>query len=151
MAREAIGDRGSKNWVSFATPAVFSERNSPINSTSTEHDLSRTLAHIESTSPSHLVIYTGSALPGFDKRQVDDIHPPPFSFSSNNSSAAAAADNDGIFHRYALFSTGLIVSLIVVLFLLVPIVLLAVRSLASIQSSVRLDAPKGPSLDKKNQ
>lgn len=149
MAREAIGDKGSKNWVSFATPAVFSERNSSINSASIEHDLSRTLAHIESTSPSHLVIYTGSALPGFDKRQVDDIHPPPFSFSSNNSSAAA--DNDGIFHRYALFSTGLIVSLIVVLFLLVPIVLLAVRSLASIQSSVRLDAPKGPSLDKKNQ
>lgn len=30
MAREAIGDRGSKNWVSVATPVVLSERDISI-------------------------------------------------------------------------------------------------------------------------
>lgn len=117
----------------------------------TEYELARTVSQIEKSFSKHIIIYTGSSLPKSDlyKRQTYDSDTQPFSFA--NGTHKFAVGNDGIFHRYALFSPGLIVALAVVLFLLVPILLAAVRSLASIQSSVRLDAPKGPSMDKKNQ
>lgn len=55
----------------------------------------------------------------------------------------AAPTDGGILKRYQLLTPGLIISLLVAFFVLVPVVLMGVYALASIQSPVRLDAPKG--------
>lgn len=66
--------------------------------------------------------------------------------------AKAAPSDGGILKRYQLLTPGLIISLAIAFFVLVPIVFFGISSLASIQSPVRLDAPKGfNAVEKKNQ
>ncbi|KAH8115768.1 hypothetical protein DFH11DRAFT_1587014 [Phellopilus nigrolimitatus] len=114
-----------------------------------EESLDRSFAEIELTFPSHLFVYTGSESPGVDKRQpAGDNIDLPFSFAPSNGTDTSSV---GILQRYQLLTPGLIISLLVAFFLLVPIIMLAIQALASIQSSVRLDAPKGSSVDKKSQ
>lgn len=101
--------------------------------------LSSEIAKIDAAFTSHLVLYTGSPSE-YSRRQ--------FSPSSEFDSTYAPPDNStlsdgGIFQRYQLFSSPLLVALIVVFFIIVPIIMLAVSALASLPSSVRLDAPKG--------
>jgi hypothetical protein len=58
----------------------------------------------------------------------------------------------GILARYQLLTPGLILSLLVTLFVFVPLVLFGISALSSIQPPLRMEAPKGYSaLDKKNQ
>ena len=67
-------------------------------------------------------------------------------------STKTAPSSGGILKRYQLLTPGLIISLLVAFFVLVPIVFVGIQSLASIQSPVRLDAPKGfNAAEKKNQ
>lgn len=67
-------------------------------------------------------------------------------------SKAAAAPTGGVLKRYQLLTPGLIISLFVALFVLVPVVFMGISALSSIQSPVRSEAPKGFSAaDKKNQ
>jgi hypothetical protein len=56
----------------------------------------------------------------------------------------------GILARYQLFTPSLITALLVVFLVLVPIVLFSVSALASIQSPLRVQLPKGYSADEKN-
>ncbi|THH08029.1 hypothetical protein EW145_g2985 [Phellinidium pouzarii] len=106
-----------------------------------ESSLARAIREIESAFPNHFFLYTGSDM--FDKRQfTGDSIDLPFSFTAANSTG-------GILQNYQLLTPGLIVSLLVSFFLLVPIIIFSVQALASIQSSVRLDAPRGLSQDKK--
>ena len=76
-----------------------------------------------------------------------------FAAAPNSASPSkAAAPTDGILKKYQLLTPGLIISLFVALFILVPVVFMGISSLASIQSPVRLDAPKGfNAAEKKNQ
>lgn len=68
------------------------------------------------------------------------------------SASKAAASAGGILKKYQLLTPGLIISLFVGLFVLLPVVFMGISSLASIQSPVRLDAPKGfNAAEKKNQ
>lgn len=58
----------------------------------------------------------------------------------------------GILKRYQLLTPGLILALLVVFFMLVPIIMLGVNVLASIQSPLRVEAPRSfNAKDKKNQ
>lgn len=58
----------------------------------------------------------------------------------------------GILKRYQLLTPGIITTLLVAFFVLVPIVLFGFKALASIQSPLRVEAPKGYSAqDKKSQ
>jgi len=58
----------------------------------------------------------------------------------------------GILTRYQLLTPGLIITLFVTFFLLVPIVLFGISALASIQSPLRVESPKGYNAqEKKNQ
>jgi hypothetical protein len=83
--------------------------------------------------PRHLVILAGS-------RRQDDPAPAP------------SPPVGGILARYQLLTPALITGLLLVVFLLVPIVLFGVSALASIQSPLRVQPPKGFSADeKKNQ
>lgn len=98
--------------------------------------------------PKYLVVYAGSSLP-FSKRQIDETTPDDAfpSFQPNST-----LPEGGILKRYQLLTPGLITVLLVVFFLLVPIVMLGINALASIQSPLRVEAPKGYNAqDKKNQ
>ena len=111
-----------------------------------EETIARILDEIEQAIPNHLVILFGTSSSSFERRQLQEDAPPPFFFT-----AEQQAQSDGIFARYQLLTPGLIITLLIVFFVLVPILMLVVKALASIQSSVRLDAPRGPGLEKKTQ
>ena len=97
-----------------------------------EARLATKLEKIERAYPRHLVILAGS------RRQDDSPSPSP--------------PAGGILARYQLLTPALITSLLLVFFLLVPVVLFSVSALASIQSPLRVQPPKGYSADeKKNQ
>lgn len=80
---------------------------------------------------------------------------PALEFLAPPSAAApskAASPEGGILKRYQLLTPGLIISLLVAFFVLVPVIFVGISALASIQSPVRLDAPKGfNAAEKKNQ
>jgi hypothetical protein len=122
-----------------------------------ENLLSSDLEAISAAYPKHLVVYTGW-MSSLEARQSLDyepsssledmlVPPPPAKVA-----AKAAPSNGGILKKYQLLTPGLIISLLVAFFVLVPIVFVGIQTLASIQSPVRLDAPKGFSAaEKKNQ
>ncbi|KAG1902784.1 uncharacterized protein F5891DRAFT_1021195 [Suillus fuscotomentosus] len=95
---------------------------------------------IDAAFTSHLVLYVGSPLehPGYRRQLL-----PPSEFDSTYAPDNSTLSDGGIFKRYQLFSTPLLVALLVVFFIIVPIIMMAVSALASLQSSVRLEAPKG--------
>ena len=105
--------------------------------------LSELLNKIETTFSNTIVFYTGSVSRTLHERQELDEETKPFSF--------LAPQGDGILSRYQILTPGLIISLALGFFLLLPIVLLSIKALASVQSSVRLDVPKPTGQDKKNQ
>lgn len=122
--------------------------------------MSEDLASIASAFPKHLVVYAGWT-PSHGRRQfyeedddadfdLDDyVFPETPTVPSTRKAVPSSA---GILKRYQLLTPGLIVCLFVVLFVLFPVLYMSVSALASIQSSVRLDPPKGFSaVEKKNQ
>ena len=111
------------------------------------------LEKITNSFSKHMVIYTGWNSLLQSRQDSEDV--PALEFAAPASPVSqnrAAASDGGILKRYQLLTPGLIVSLLVVLFVLVPVVFLGITALASIQSPVRLDAPKGfNAAEKKNQ
>ncbi|KAH9037644.1 hypothetical protein EDB85DRAFT_590681 [Lactarius pseudohatsudake] len=102
-----------------------------------EHEarLASELERIERTFPRHVVVFAGS-------RRQDDSAPEP----------APSHPAGGILARYQLLTPALISALLLTFFVLIPIVLFGVSALASIQSPLHVNAPKGYSADeKKNQ
>ncbi|KAG2150319.1 uncharacterized protein EDB93DRAFT_1328085 [Suillus bovinus] len=101
--------------------------------------LSSEIEKIDAAFTSHLVLYMGSPLEHYRRQLL-----PPSKFDSAHAPPDNSTISDGgIFKRYQLFSTPLLVALLVVFFIIVPIIMMAVSALASLQSSVRLEAPKG--------
>lgn len=108
--------------------------------------LSATLAKIAEAFPNHLAVYAGWH-PTLFVRQSN-----PFAPANHTLTAAFAPPTGGILARYQLLTPGLILSLAVGFFLLVPIVVAAISALASIQSPLQGQAPKGYiASEKKNQ
>lgn len=102
-----------------------------------EARLASELERIERAFPRHLVVFAGS-------RRQDDSAPEP--------APSPSPPAGGILARYQLLTPALISGLLLTLFVLIPIVLFGVYALASIQSPLRVNAPKGYSADeKKNQ
>ncbi|KAN0124399.1 hypothetical protein V8E52_002048 [Russula decolorans] len=102
-----------------------------------ETRLANELERIGRSYPRHLVILAGS-------RRQDGPAPVP--------SGSPSPPEGGILARYQLLTPALITGLLLVFFVLVPIVLFGVSALASIQSPLRVQPPKGYSADeKKNQ
>lgn len=109
--------------------------------------MSKTISAVERHFPKHLFIYTGSYSSDLERRQDEllgdgDL---PFSFAAANSTGT------GILAHYQLLTPGLIVSLFVAFFVLLPIILIAVQALSGIQSSVRLENRKAVGQEKKTQ
>lgn len=121
---------------------------------SPESQLAADLEKITDSFSKHFVVYAGWS-PLLQSRQHPEDDSPALDFAAEPNPASpskAAAPAGGILKRYQLLTPGLIISLFVALFVLIPIVFMGISSLASIQSPVRLDAPKGFSAaEKKNQ
>jgi len=97
--------------------------------------------------PYHLAIYTSDSS-RLVRRQLEETPDSGSLFSAPNHTVA----DGGILKRYQLLTPGLIVTLGVVLFVIVPIIVLGVNALATIQSPLRAEAPRSFSAkDKKNQ
>ncbi|KAI0829257.1 hypothetical protein BC628DRAFT_1359797 [Trametes gibbosa] len=109
--------------------------------------LSEELTKIESAFSNYLVIYSGSPASLLHSRQS--------TISSTFDAAAAPGDSivsGGILKRYQLLTPGLILALLIAFFVLLPIVFIGVQALASIQSPLTNDIPKGFNAEeKKNQ
>ena len=96
--------------------------------------------------PRSIFIYTGNSV-SLDKRQMLNNE-----WSESDSSTAFAAPSSlSILQRYQLLTPALIMGLIVVLFLLLPLMLVAINALGSIQTPTRMQSSPGLSRDKKNQ
>lgn len=105
---------------------------------SLEARLATELEKIERAYPRHLVLLAGS-------RRQDDGSPLP-------APPSRSSPTGGILARYQLLTPALITGLLLAFFILVPIVLFGVSALASIQSPLHVQPPKGYSADeKKNQ
>ncbi|KAF8709680.1 hypothetical protein RHS03_03328, partial [Rhizoctonia solani] len=65
--------------------------------------------------------------------------------------ANATLPTGGILARYQLLTPGLLTALIITFGLLIPLLMVGINALAGIQSPLRTESPKGPSLEKKNQ
>ncbi|KAJ7188977.1 vacuolar ATP synthase subunit S1-domain-containing protein [Mycena filopes] len=108
-----------------------------------KHDalLSTELATLAATFPNHLIIYTGSSAPSFAKRAA------PITGSLRN-----GTDTGGILARYQLLTPDIIITLLVTFFVLVPVLMVGIQALASIQSPLRNEIPKSfNAAEKKNQ
>lgn len=121
-----------------------------------EMQLSDDISRVTSVFSSHLVIYAGSQ--PFTKRQDSIAEDQPSSLITGSTSKVTAVfapinttlAEGNLLQRYQFFTPGLITALLVVFGLLIPILMVGIYALASIQSPLRMDA-KGPSLEKKTQ
>lgn len=112
-----------------------------------EQLLSKELDRLAALTSNHLVIYAGSHIP-LERRGL----PPLSEFDSPPGAPAAtavASPKGGILHNYQLLTPALITSLLVAFFILVPIVMIGINALASIQSTLRSEAPKDYSAQEK--
>lgn len=125
-----------------------------------ESRLSEDLASIAAAFPKHLVVYAGWN-PTYDRRQFyeedddADYDLDDYAFPETPTTPItrkAVPSNAGILKRYQLLTPGLIVCLFVAFFVLFPVLYMSVSALASIQSSVGSEPPKGfNAVEKKNQ
>ncbi|KAJ7350830.1 hypothetical protein DFH08DRAFT_742028 [Mycena albidolilacea] len=112
-----------------------------------KHDalLSTSLAALAATHPNHIVIYTSSSAPPSFARRASPI-------ISNFAAPNGTSTKGGILAHYQLLTPGIISALLVVLFVLLPIIGFGINALASVQSPLRIEAPKGfNAAEKKNQ
>lgn len=101
------------------------------------------LEKFASAFPKHLIFFSGSHTPHQRRQSTSD---------ETHASQSAPSPDAGILHRYQLLTPGLIVSLLLVFFVLVPAILMGVSALANIQSPLRLEADKKfIQTEKKNQ
>jgi len=108
---------------------------------------SKAVGRIVSAFPDHLIVYSSDSS-HFVRRQLGETPDSGPLFSAPNHTVA----DGGILKRYQLLTPGLILTLIVVFFVLVPVIAFGVNALASIQSPLRAEAPRAfNAKDKKNQ
>ncbi|KAH9483027.1 hypothetical protein JR316_0005127 [Psilocybe cubensis] len=112
------------------------------------------LSSITSSFPNHLIIFTGSPLGSHSKRQVPDR--PILDLSSDSFSSFAPTNTTlptgGVLKRYQLLTPGLITALLIAFFVLVPVVMMGMKALASIQNPIRVDVSKSYNAqERKNQ
>ncbi|ETW84406.1 hypothetical protein HETIRDRAFT_313450 [Heterobasidion irregulare TC 32-1] len=112
-----------------------------------ESSLAHELDAIASAAPTHLVVFAGSsALAPRDRRRAEPA------LGALQQPGDVVPPTGGVLKRYQLLTPGLITSLLVAFFILLPGVFFGVSALASIQSPLRVEAPKGFSAqDKKTQ
>ncbi|KAL1712246.1 BIG/ATPase V1 complex, subunit S1 [Schizophyllum commune] len=154
---------GAKHVISMILPDVDAHHGGRKECMKeSDASFSNMLEAITAKFPKHLVIYTGSTpSQHLTRRQYDsaadqeDPYTNPFAElgeePANVSQKAFAPPEGGILKKYQLLTPGLITSLLVVFFVLVPVMMAGIKALSSIQSPLRLDAPKGFNAQTKKQ
>jgi len=123
---------GSKHVLWVSLPAI-TEAAGACKRSVAEHDarLASELEKIEHAYPRHVMA---------SSRHQDDPAPTP----------SPSAPAGGILARYQLLIPGLIAGLLLAFSVLVSVVLFSISALASTQSPLRVQVPKGCSADEKN-
>ncbi|THH32158.1 hypothetical protein EUX98_g2029 [Antrodiella citrinella] len=123
---------GGKFVVNVQVPALEISSSRKSQMAVTGQQLADELEGLTSAFPNHLVIYS-------DWQQ--STHTPVANLMSRQDapSPSKVAATGGILKRYQILSPGLILSLFLAFFVLLPIVMVGIQALASIQSPVRLD------------
>lgn len=93
----------------------------------------------------------GAPLPSeLVKRQEPEVPSRPIlELSDSFAPSNATLPSGGILKRYQLLTSALISSLLIVIFVLLPIVMFGITALASIQSPLKVEAPKSYSAREK--
>ncbi|KDQ65113.1 hypothetical protein JAAARDRAFT_28774 [Jaapia argillacea MUCL 33604] len=117
--------------------------------------LSSELERLTSAFPNHLVIFTGT-FPSLHRRQIPDASEVDSPASSISARPAFAPSNStlpagGLLKRYQILTPALITTLLIAFFIMVPVVMLGVYALASIQAPIREPLKNFSAQDKKNQ
>jgi hypothetical protein len=114
-----------------------------------ESHLFKELEIIASLFPKHLIILTG--LPSYlstrqappPSSELDSSSPPSFDPALQRAPNSTVPEGGGILKRYQILTPALITTLLITFFVLVPIIILGVSALASIQSPLSSEVPKG--------
>lgn len=119
------------------------------------------VSSLMNTFPNHLIIFIGSPLPlhtpNFFKRQApNNIDRPVLDLLTDETVSMTYANATlpvgGILKKYQLLTSELIVSLLVFLFIMLPIVFFGLEALASVQNPIRTDITMASSSqERKNQ
>ncbi|KAF8735309.1 hypothetical protein AX14_002297 [Amanita brunnescens Koide BX004] len=145
-------DLGHKHVIHLTLPP-FSISNEPRENVIKYHEdiLSTELDSLMSIFPEHLVIYTGAPLSSeLMKRQTPDVTARPvLELTDSLAPSNTTLPSGGILKRYQLLTPALISTLLIVLFVLLPIIILGITALASIQSPLRVEASKSYSAREK--
>ncbi|KAI0082878.1 hypothetical protein K474DRAFT_1655066 [Panus rudis PR-1116 ss-1] len=141
---ENIESDKDKHVVCLNMPHMEVAKGSSRKAAMAEHEnqLSSDITFLSTLFPNHLVIYTG--LPSPASRTLSRRQSEP-------GNGTVTLPDGGILKRYQLLTPGLIVTLLVTFFVLVPIIFLGINALASIQNPIRLDSTKFDAVQKKNQ
>jgi len=108
-----------------------------------ESMLADELSLLATSFPDHLVVYIGSPLPSHYKRQSLDFPDRPIlELDAVPLAANTTFPADGILKRFQLLTPGLITALLITFFVLVPVTMLGLNALASIQNPLRVDTSK---------
>jgi len=105
--------------------------------------LSSELDTISSLFPKHLVIFAGSPSHLFARQASPEFDSRPSSLPPASGGNSTVLRDGGILKRYQIFTPALITILLITFFVLVPIIILGVSALASIQSPLSSEVPKG--------
>jgi hypothetical protein len=101
------------------------------------------LSLLATTFSDYLVVYTGSPLPSHYKRQNFDISERPvLDFDAGPLATNTTLPVGGVLKRFQLLTPGLITALLITIFVLVPVTMLGLNALASIQNPLRMDTSK---------
>ncbi|KDQ14202.1 hypothetical protein BOTBODRAFT_32986 [Botryobasidium botryosum FD-172 SS1] len=131
-----ITEPSEKHVISISMPDLGGDRRTKkVDMVNLENQLSRHLAVIAEDFPSHLVVVMGTHGNPLAKRQAEP-------------SPTKAPDAP---KRHRIFTTGLITGLLITFGLLIPLLYMGISSLTSIQAPLRMEAPKGVTIDKKNK
>ncbi|KAF8596526.1 hypothetical protein BDV93DRAFT_548320 [Ceratobasidium sp. AG-I] len=125
---------------------------------STDETLEQNIDEISSRFADYAVILTGTTSGAtsplvLKRQQPNSLSAPGFTnqpvtgFAPSN----ATLPTGGILARYQLLTPGLLTALLIAFGLLIPLLMIGINALASIQNPIRTEAPKGPTLEKKNQ
>ncbi|KIM84036.1 hypothetical protein PILCRDRAFT_819066 [Piloderma croceum F 1598] len=109
-----------------------------------ESRLSNDLDAIATLFPKYLVIFTGSPSHLSTRQAPSEFDSPPPSFLGPTFAGnSTVLQEGGILKRYQILTPGLITTLLIVLFVIVPVIMLGISALASIQLPLSSEVPKG--------
>ncbi|KAI0027382.1 hypothetical protein K488DRAFT_90913 [Vararia minispora EC-137] len=144
---DLVLESATKHVVNMYLPELEDEVRERKEAVATNaHAFSEELAALTAALPKHLVIITGAPVSSLSRRQSVVTSPsdtPEPLFRQSPVLAAFEQPKGGVLARYQLLTPALITALLIGLFVLLPALVFAISALASIQSPMRVEAPKG--------